>query len=73
MRGIHALGTCRTLFGTQTSPKRREDALDARFKAEDMVTNLLTTPLLALSFGLNTLIAQSLGSGNLMMAAVIET
>lgn len=33
----------------------------------DMVTNFLTTPLLAMSFGLNPLIAQSMGSGNLHM------
>eukprot|EP00913_Durusdinium_trenchii_P023026 g21621.t1 len=32
-----------------------------------MVTNLLTTPLLAMAFGLNPLIAQSYGSGNFHM------
>jgi len=33
----------------------------------DMICNLLTTPLLAMSFGLNPLIAQSVGSGNMKM------
>ncbi|CAE7201595.1 slc47a1 [Symbiodinium sp. CCMP2456] len=33
----------------------------------DMITNFLTTPLLAMAFGLNPLIAQSVGSGNLKM------
>ena len=37
------------------------------WNCKDMITNFLTTPLLAMAFGLNPLIAQSVGSGNLKM------
>jgi len=59
-------------MGTEAGTTLRDDSYSpkeylAASTLSDMITNFLTTPLLAMAFGLNPLIAQSVGSGNLKM------